>query len=75
MTIKSHKYFLNILYRNDKKILLPNNIYYLKQNIPDYDMQAQPIIIENNEEKNKNYDILENNLLAQQKLLLLLNQI
>lgn len=50
----------------------------LNKNIPDYDMESQPKIIESNIkiENNKNKDdIRKKDLLNQQKLLLLLNQI
>lgn len=50
----------------------------LNKNIPDYDMESQPKIIESNikNENNKNNDdIRKKDLLNQQKLLLLLNQI
>ena len=53
----------------------------LNKNIPDYDMESQPRIIEsnikieNNKNNKNNDDIRKKDLLNQQKLLLLLNQL
>ena len=50
----------------------------LNKNIPDYDMESQPRIIESNikiENNKNNDDIRKKDLLNQQKLLLLLNQL